>query len=103
MTLLTAEIRSLLSPLYGTEAVPLAANRIVCKFFDPSSVWTWYVVEWQEDEEDILFWSLVRDDCDEWGYFSLAELQTIRNCLGLPIERDCQFQPGPVALMIGTE
>ena len=101
MTLLTAEIRRQLPPLYATEAVPLAAKQIVCKFFDPASAWTWYVVEGQEEEGDFLFWGLVQGDCDEWGYFSLAELQATRNRLGLPIERDCHFEPGPVAAALG--
>jgi hypothetical protein len=31
-------------------------------------------------------------DCDEWGYASLNELATVRNRLGLGIERDLHWQ-----------
>ena len=38
------------------------------------------------------------DKYDEWGYFSVGELQIIRNQWGLLIERDLHWKPGPVPL-----
>lgn len=32
---------------------------------------------------------------EEWGYFVLSELSEARGPLGLPIERDLYFKPGP--------
>jgi hypothetical protein len=82
--------------------VRLAAKQIICKFFDPASAWTWYVVEGQAEEDDFLFRGLVCGDCPEWRYFRLKELQTARDRLGLPIERDIHFQPSPVAAIMGA-
>jgi len=32
---------------------------------------------------------------EEWGYFVLSELESVRGPLGLPIERDLYFRSGP--------
>ena len=39
--------------------------------------------------------SIFNDDCDEWGYFSLTELETIKGRFGLGIERDLYFKSRP--------
>jgi len=49
---------------------------------------------------DTLFFGYVSihgDHCDEWGYFSLNELQNMRLLFGLEIERDHYFQPQPIS------
>lgn len=65
------------------------------KFFDPCGRWTWYAVAY--DPEDKLFFGYVvgpfDETCDEWGYFSLEELESVRGSLGLGIERDLYFKP----------
>jgi hypothetical protein len=86
--LLTARIRKQLPKLYANEAIGLDALAHV-KFFTPDSCFTWYVSEF--DGED-LFFGLVIGHYLELGYFSLAELQSIRGPLGLPVERDLQFE-----------
>ena len=42
--------------------------------------------------------SIHGDFCDEWGYFSLSELQSVK-CppFGLGIERDIWFEPQPIS------
>lgn len=60
------------------------------KFFTPDSSWTCYATEF--DGEDI-FYGLVVGLEIELGYFSLSELEETRGPLGLPIERDLQFEP----------
>ena len=37
---------------------------------------------------------------EEWGYFLLSEIASIRGPLGLAVERDLWFQPGPIAEVI---
>jgi hypothetical protein len=95
--LLTTAIERQIPPLYSTENVPLAEKVIVAKFFHPCGRWTWYVVEGEPTEDgDWLFFGLVQGHETEWGYFTLAELESARGPLGLGIERDLYFEPGPI-------
>lgn len=41
--------------------------------------------------------SIFGDHNDEWGYFSLSELQTVKGPFGLGIERDLYFEPRPIS------
>jgi len=66
------------------------------KFFTPDSNWTWYASEF--DGED-LFFGLVQGLEEEWGYFSLTELQTVRGPFGLLVERDRGFKPTPASIV----
>ena len=88
MKLLTKQLRQQLPLLHATEHEedPL----VICKFFFPAHHWTWYAIEF--DGEDI-FYGFVDGDFPELGYFSLCELQSNRDKLGLPIERDRHFTP----------
>jgi len=100
---------------------------VVAKFFNPAGAGTWlatemYYVVLQTDgnggvfEQEIeaskwsgsiggaivdrLFYGFVSifgDECDEWGYFSLAELQSVKGPLGIGIERDLYFEPQPIS------
>lgn len=87
--LVTDEIRSQLPPLGSQDGKGGQAVAHV-KFFTPDSSWTWYVLEF--DGEDTFF-GLVHGFEKELGYFSLAELQSVRGPLGLPIERDLYWKP----------
>ena len=61
----------------------------MAKFFNPSGAGTWYATEY--DPETKLFFgyvSIFGDHCDEWGSFSLKELEEFRGRFGLGIERD---------------
>ena len=70
----------------GTDHVP------VVKFFDPAGAATWLLTEVSPDDSDQLFGL-----CDlgmgfpELGYVSLSELKSIKNRLGIPLERDLFF------------
>jgi hypothetical protein len=62
---------------------------IITKFFNPTGRGTWYAVAY--DPKEKLFFgyvSIFGDFCDEWGYFSLAELESWKCLWGLGIERD---------------
>jgi hypothetical protein len=100
---------------------------VVCKFFNPSGGGTWWAIEMSyvikrkgaNGEEEIIeveaskmngeiggqivdmnfygYVSIFGDECDEWGYFSLSELQSVKGPFGLGIERDLYFDPQPIS------
>ena len=62
---------------------------VVARYFNPTGGQTWYATEY--DPTDRVFFgyvSLFNDYNNEWGSFSLDELESIRLPLGLGIERD---------------
>jgi len=65
---------------------------IIAKYFNPSGAGTWYATEYNPEER--LFFgyvSIFGDLNDEWGYFSLDELESFKGQFGLGIERDLYF------------
>jgi len=68
--------------------------KIIAKYFNPCGPGNWYAAEYDPENRRFFgFVSIFNDPaCDELGYFSLDELQSLR-CppLGLPIERDLYF------------
>lgn len=68
---------------------------VIAKFFTPDAGWTWYATEYDEAEE--MFFGLVVGFEPELGYFSLAELESARGGLGLPVERDLYFSERPLS------
>jgi len=67
---------------------------IVAKYFNPAGAGTWYATEY--DPSQRLFFgyvSIFGDMNDEWGYFSLDELESFKGLFGLGIERDLYFKP----------
>ena len=97
--LLTKELKMQIPALYSQENVK--DPMVICKFFDPTGSWTWYVIEGQESEYDygidFLFFGLVVGFDTELGYFTLHQLETakegIKGLQALPIERDVYFSP----------
>ena len=68
---------------------------IVAKYFHPWSSWTWYASEW--DEENQTWFGFVDGMYGEWGYFSMAEFESLserpkHSRFGLPMERDTSFR-----------
>ena len=92
MKLLTQEIKKKLPPI-GASSDQLDPI-VQVKFFCPWSHWTWYAYEF--DGEDIFF-GFVKGDFDEFGTFSLSELESVRGPMGLRIERDIHFTPKPLS------
>ena len=74
---------------------------IVAKFFNPTGAGTWYATEY-DPKRRIFFGyvSIFGDMNDEWGYFSLDELESYRGRLGLGIERDLYFDEQKASLVI---
>ncbi|MFA5863170.1 MAG: DUF2958 domain-containing protein [Phycisphaerae bacterium] len=87
--LMTEELRKQIPALYSQDGKGGKAIAY-CKFFTPSSNFTWLATEY--DGED-MFFGLVLGMEKELGYFSLSELETTTGPMGLPIERDLWFKP----------
>jgi hypothetical protein len=87
---MTKEILAKIPALYAQEEKGDDAI-VYVKFFDPCSQWTWFATEYSPEERN--FFGLVIGHEPELGYFSLDELEKIRNKFGLKIERDLHFQP----------
>jgi len=95
MELLPLELRKTLPPLYSQESCPTPIAHV--KLFTPDSSFTWYVTEGEEQEDgDWLLFGLVIGLEEEWGYSLLSEIASARGPLGLPVERDLWFKPGPI-------
>lgn len=66
---------------------------VVCKFFNPTGAGTWFATEYDENEQIFFgYASIFHDYNDEWGSFSLSELEDYKGRLGLGIERDLHFK-----------
>lgn len=94
------EIEAILPPLYSQGYVPDPIA--VIKLFDPCGRFTFYVLEGRrEPDGDLLFFefyvSPLGPDCDELGYASLRELESVRGPLRLGIECDLYFKPTPLS------
>jgi len=94
--LLPAEVREQLPPLYSCEEQGMDALALV-KLFTPDAGWCWYLQEF--DGEDLCYGLVVGLEI-EFGYTSVAELQSARGPMGLPIERDEDFEPTPVGQLL---
>lgn len=53
------------------------------------------MTEGEQEGDDFIFFGFVIGHEEEWGYFSLSELQSI-NVRGLTVERDLYFDPAPI-------
>ena len=75
-------------PLYSQDGVK--EKKVVCKFFNPYGVGTWYALEGEPlGEDDFEFFGYVSLLENEFGYFTLSELKSIQKSEGLAtIERD---------------
>jgi hypothetical protein len=105
MKLMTKTLEARFAKIGSQEAK--ADPTVVAKFFNPAGSGTWLATEY--DPENRIFFgyvSIFGDHCDEWGYFSLDELESVR-CpvtirmgdklyrLTIKIERDLYFTEKP--------
>lgn len=89
MELLPKDLRETLPKLYKQEGND--DPTVYLKFFFPVADWTWFVTEGEQTGEDFTFFGYVIGLENEWGYFSLRELQSV-NIHHLTVERDLDFQ-----------
>lgn len=97
MKLITEELKKRFNQIGSQEEVedPI----IIAKFFNPCGSQTWYATEYNPDE-NICFGYVTGMHVDEWGYFSIEELQSIKLPFGLGIERDLYFGEQPIKSII---
>lgn len=94
MKLMTDQIKKALPELGSTQN---QKDPIVqAKFFDPMGSWSWYAIEFDGEDQ---FFGLVDGFEKEIGYFSLAELESVKLPDGKTnrIERDMYFKPQPLS------
>lgn len=89
MQLMTKKLEKALPPLNsqdgkGDDAIAYA------HYFHPLSSWDWYATEY--DMNDRLFFGFVFGNDEEWGYFSLTEMEETR-VHGVRMEWDLHFTP----------
>lgn len=71
---------------------------VIAKFFNPTGAGTWFATEYYPDDREFFgFVSIFGDHNDEWGYFTLDELESYRGAFGLGIERDLYFDEQPMS------
>ena len=96
MKLMTKELEGAFAKIGSQETVkdPI----VVAKYFNPTGAGTWYATEY-DPEERIFFGyvSIFGDYNDEWGSFSLDELESYTGLMGLGIERDIYQKPQPIS------
>lgn len=74
---------------------------VIAKFFNPAGAGTWLATEYNPIDKIFFgYVSIFGDHCDEWGSFSLAELEDYKGKFGVGIERDRFFKEQPIKKLI---
>ncbi|MBS1712641.1 MAG: DUF2958 domain-containing protein [Armatimonadetes bacterium] len=92
---LTQQLAALnIPPLHATESTPAEDKTIHARLFALASTATWFIAEFDVEEQVALgFVDLGDPTCAEWGYISVAALESLR-WLGVPrVEFDVHFTP----------
>lgn len=90
--LLPEAVKPQLPRLYATEGYMKDALAVV-HFYAHYHSWHWYVSEFDGTE---LFFGLVKGSCLEYGYFSLTELEVLRQHAWYWVIRDEAWKPIPL-------
>jgi len=62
---------------------------VIAKLFNPTGAGDWYATEYNPETKTFFgYVSIFGDGNDEWGFFSLEELQSVKCNFGLTLERD---------------
>ena len=73
------------------------------KYFDPFSQWTWYVLEAEDQGDDVLFYGYVVGTYPDLRYFRLSDVADITSPEGecwhsrVSMVRDSTFTPCPLS------
>jgi len=79
------------NPKYGEDDF---IHKAYLRLFMPDGPFIWYVSDF--DGEDTMYGYVINTatpDFSEEGSFSLRDLEQLRGYMGLPVERDCHFEP----------
>ncbi len=91
MTLLTKENLQDLPALYSQEDKSNKEIKIRVKFFLPGTACYWYATEYRPEEKLFFGYCEVLPGGGELGYFTLADLESVKNRFGVKVERDRHF------------
>ncbi len=97
MKLITPEFEEIMKdyPFYSQDG-KVSEALVIAKFFNPCGSQTWYVLEYDK-ESKCIFGYVTGMDCDEFGYTSVEELESLKLPFpGLTIERDLYFTQAPL-------
>jgi hypothetical protein len=65
---------------------------VIATFFNPCGRAVWFATEYSPDTKNCFgYVSGLSPGGDEWGYFSITELESLRLALNLRIERNIHF------------
>jgi len=91
--LLPASIAKRIPPIGSQDNVK--DPKVFVKFFSASGVW--FVLEF-DGRDEMFGWADLGMGGGDLGYFSLSELDRVRNRMGMPaVERDIYFKPKPLS------
>lgn len=105
MNLMTQQVEELLSgfPIGSQGDESIERQRLLLRFYLPTTRLEWYVSEGSREGDDWLFFGYVRGMSSEWGYFRLSEIRgpfevamSVRGqVVPVPVEtmRDESFRP----------
>ena len=93
MELINKELIEILNipQLYGTEDIAVEEKIVYLRYIEPNTGWFWYLIEVDcLSENKIAFGYVIGgyNGYQEWGYFSLVEMEEIYT-----IVRDESFKP----------
>jgi len=87
MRLMTKELEKRFAEVGSQENVKDPV--VIAKFFNPCGAGTWWATEYDPKDKIFLgYVSIFGDWNDEWGSYSLEELESYKGPFGIGIERD---------------
>lgn len=86
MRLMPDELKSIIPKLYETEEILLSEKVVYARYYEVRSGWEWFLCEYDPDAK--IGFGLVKGFEEEYGYFSLIEMEAIGTII-----RDELFQP----------
>jgi len=99
MRLMTTELEKRFAKVGSQENI--SDPVIITKFFNPMGSGTWYATEYDAATKTFFgYVSIFGDWNDEWGYFSLGELESYKSPFGTGIERDLYWKEQKVSSVI---
>ncbi len=99
MKLMTKELEQRFAEVGSQENIPDPI--VIAKYFNPLGAGTWYATEYNPQTRIFFgFVSIYGDWFDEWGDFSLEELETYQGHYKLGIERDLYCGEFPISKVL---
>jgi len=86
MRLITEKESEGLPALYQTEDTEADEKILLMKFYEINTGWQWFLCEYSNDDK--IAFGYVMGHENEWGYFSITEMEGIHT-----IRRDKEFKP----------